>query len=89
MWTATEYPFEGYGQHNLAAQGLLHYLDGNHFYYWHVRHCLRSSLDGDTYFRGAKMGYYPYSGAYEDLPFDWLGEQLFETPNPYVKVNTQ
>lgn len=82
-WTATEYPFEGYGQHVLEEEGLLGYLPEDVFYYWHVRHLQRSSRDADTYFRGVKADYYPYDGDCEELPDDWLGPVEPKYHNPY------
>lgn len=81
-WTATEYPFEGYGQHLLAEQGLIGYLPQD-FYYWHVRHLQRSKFDETTYFRKTKIGYYPYDGPFVDMPADWLGE-IASFPNPHL-----
>lgn len=84
-WTTTEYPFEGYGQHELLERGLVGYLDSNRFYYWHVRHCARSSLDGVTYFRMTKADYYQYQGELLPMPDGWPGPALVETPNPYLR----
>ena len=80
-WTSTEYPFEGYGQHQLAEQGLVNYMP-REFYYWHVRHLKRSRLDDSTYFRIIKKDYYPYNGPYTDLPTNWIGD-IASYPNPY------
>lgn len=80
-WVTTEYPFEGYNQHLLAEAGLLSYLPAQ-FYYWHVRHCRRSSLDGETYFRDIKADYFVYEGRYKKLPKNWLGK-VADYINPY------
>lgn len=87
-WYVHNYPDEGYGQHVLKAEGTLGYLDSS-FYYWHVRHCKRSTLDATTYYRLHKLSYYT-SGYYgdspplTDMPDGWLGDINPEFPNPYL-----
>jgi hypothetical protein len=81
QWVATEYPFEGYNQHLIAAEGQIHYLDAT---YWHVRNCIRSPYDEQTYFRHTKADYFPFEGEYTPLPKDWIGE-VTEFLNPYLE----
>lgn len=84
-WNALHYPFEGYGLvENYIKKGKGMYLPARECYAWHMRHTLRSSRNWETFFRKDKINFYPYSGPFEDLPEDWLGDVNPIWQNPYL-----
>jgi len=85
-WTALHYPFEGYGLEEYIEKGKGQYLPANEIYAWHMRHTLRSSKNWETFFRKDKINFYPYSGPFEDLPDNWIGEVNPKIINPYLSV---
>lgn len=84
VWVRCKYPFEDHGLNGKLHAGQVHYLNGNDVYFWHVRHLRRSPMDGDTYHRFKKRGYFPYTGPKEPIPPDWLGEVRDDIYNPYL-----
>lgn len=82
-WNRTDYPFESYGLNGTFPMEKVHYAPADQVYEWHVRHTLRSSLNGHAFFREEKKGYFPYNGPYGDLPEDWLDVNS-NFLNPYL-----
>lgn len=86
-WNRLDYPFEGYGLvENYISQGKGQYIPAPTCYAWHVRHTQRSSKNWDAFFRKNKMGFYPYSGPFEPMPKDWIGEINPDIFNPYLST---
>ena len=83
----SDYPFQSHGLEQRIAAGKGVYLNNDEIYYWHVRHLQRSSRDHEAYFRVEKLGYFPYSGEYFELPEGWLEPIDPDLPNPYLGRN--
>jgi hypothetical protein len=81
-----EFPFQSYSLNDTFDRNLVHYIEHGDVWFWHVRHLVRSSKDADSFFRMEKLGYFPYSGPYTELPADWCGQVESDWPNPYLGV---
>lgn len=82
-WTG-EYPFQGYGLNETVSLASVHYVDAQDIFHWHVRNTVRSSDNVKAHFRKTKADFFPYSGPYNPMPKNWLGEIATQWHNPYV-----
>jgi hypothetical protein len=78
-----DYPFQSHGLEARDARGAVFRANpGVHF--WHVRHLVRSSKDGEAFFRQKKRDYYPTKEIIGHLEPDWIGAISPDFPNPYL-----
>lgn len=81
-----DYPFQSHGLEGKASLGQVFHTNFDISYFWHVRHLMRSSKDGEASYRIVKKDYFPNPALCRELPADWLTDVSPDYPNPYLGV---
>jgi glycosyltransferase involved in cell wall biosynthesis len=82
-WDRVGYPFESHGLDDRDKAGKV--ARGNpSVFFWHVRDLMRSSKDGDAYYRREKINLYKFDGQYKTLLPNWIRADN-EYNNPYFR----